>query len=511
MAGRAQAPSDTPSRPLATVVAEHGGQRIAAADRAAAGSGVVPGLPLADARAILPGLRTAGADPLGDRRALAALAGWCGRYTPWTAADDSAIGAGNGVWLEIGGCAHLFGGEAALLADLGRRLDRLGYENAAAVADTPGAAWAVARFTARSAARGAARGAAPSAVIVPPAAQQRAIAALPMAALRLPGSTVEGLRRMGLKRVGDLIGLPRAPLTARFGPAPVRRLDQALGRLDESINPRHPTPALRTRLAFAEPIGRRDDIDEAVRRLLAALCERLAEARRGARRLRLACYRTDGTIFEATVGTSRPVRDIAYLDRLFRNKLDDLDAGFGIEAMALAAEAADPLPLAQAELTGGDGDAGADVAALIDRLGNRLGPAGVVRIESRASHMPERASREVSAASRRAPPVGTPPAPRPVHLLPAPEPIEVVAPIPDHPPVMFRWRRVQHRVARADGPERIGPEWWLEAPADMFNGEARGRDYYRIEDSDGVRFWVYRDGPYRPDTPPRWYLHGFFP
>lgn len=519
-------PASAEGPPLATVTAAQGGLRIAAATPAARAAGVVPGLPLADARALVPGLRTAAADPAGDGRALAALADWCGRYTPWT-----AVNGGDGVWLDIGGCAHLFGGETALLEDLGGRLDGLGFHGLAAAADTPGAAWAVARFA------GHGTGAA---IIVPPGETRHALVALPVAGLRLPPATVEGLNRVGLRRIGDLLGLPRAPLAARFGETVVKRLDEALGRSDEPISPRRPTPPLRARLAFAEPIGRAEDIGAAARRLLDDLCARLERAHRGARRLELALYRVDGTVVRAHIGTGRPTRDAHHLERLFTEKLEGLDSGFGVEVMVLAATAADPLAPVQGTLhtgrgmadTAGDGDG---VARLVDRLGNRLGRERVVRLVPRASHVPERACREVSAL---APPVpagagsagfprsrrpgkadgvqdsetagGRPAQPRPLHLLPWPEPIEVMAPVPDHPPVMFRWRRRRHRVACADGPERIGPEWWLEEPADAFSPRHRIRDYYRVEDTEGRRFWLYREGLYRPAVEPAWYLHGFF-
>ena len=501
-------PASAEGPPLATVTAAQGGLRIAAATPAARAAGVVPGLPLADARALVPGLRTAAADPAGDGRALAALADWCGRYTPWT-----AVNGGDGVWLDIGGCAHLFGGETALLEDLGGRLDGLGFHGLAAAADTPGAAWAVARFA------GHGTGAA---IIVPPGETRHALVALPVAGLRLPPATVEGLNRVGLRRIGNLLGLPRAPLAARFGETVVKRLDEALGRSDEPISPRRPTPPLRARLAFAEPIGRAEDIGAAARRLLDDLCARLERAHRGARRLELALYRVDGTVVRAHIGTGRPTRDAHHLERLFTEKLEGLDSGFGVEVMVLAATAADPLAPVQGTLhtgrgmadTAGDGDG---VARLVDRLGNRLGRERVVRLVPRASHVPERACREVSAL---APPVPAPatsadagsagPTPRPLHLLPWPEPIEVMAPVPDHPPVMFRWRRRRHRVACADGPERIGPEWWLEEPADAFSPRHRIRDYYRVEDTEGRRFWLYREGLYRPAVEPAWYLHGFF-
>ncbi|MGF1641416.1 MAG: DNA polymerase Y family protein, partial [Rhodospirillales bacterium] len=319
-----------------------------------------------------------------------------------------------------------------------------------------------------------------------------------------------------LRRIGDLAALPRGALAARFGAAVLAGLDQAVGHRDEPLSPRRPPPALHVRLAFAEPIGRSDDIRFAVRRMLDELCARLAAAHLGGRRLELALYRTDGTVVRAAVGTGRPGRDPDHLQRLFREKLDGLDPGFGVEVAVLAATVAAPLAPAQAAMAFAPGGRQAEaVGRLIDRLGNRLGPGNVMRLVERASHLPERACRELSAfadapvaagegdqRSRR---------PRPLRLLPWPEPIEVTAPVPDGPPALFRWRRVHYRVAAAEGPERIEPEWWREEDEPDPDGRTRVRDYYRVEDADGRRFWLYREGFYRPDRPPRWYLHGLFP
>ena len=480
---------------------------MVAVNRSAEAAGVRPGLPLADARALVPGLATFEAAPARDRRALEALADWCGRYTPWTAVDNDPGGPGaGGIWLDISGCGHLFGGEAALLEDLVAHLDALGFRARAAAAETPGAAWAVARLAVGKG----------GAAVVPAGQAERALASLPVAGLRLPPATVEGLSRVGLRRIAELAALPRAPLAARFGEATVRRLDEALGQLQEPISPRRPVPPLRVRLAFAEPIARPEDIAAALRRLLAELCARLEKTHQGARRLELALYRADGTTTGAAIGTSRPAREASHLDRLFKEKLGTLDAGFGVEVMTLAATAVDSLPPTQIGLDADNGTRGNDarrVARLVDRLGNRLGPDRVVRLVARASHIPERACSAVSALASPAPPpdgtAGNRP-PRPLYLLPWPEPIEVIAPVGDDAPVLFRWRRDQHLLTRADGPERIGPEWWLEEPQEVSSSQHRIRDYYRVEDTQGRRFWVYRDGPYLPGVRPRWYLHGVF-
>ncbi|MCG8510352.1 MAG: DNA polymerase Y family protein [Rhodospirillales bacterium] len=510
-AEKKQAGSRSEYPALATVTAAHGGMRIAAASPAAQAGGVMPGLPLADARALLPGLRTVEADPQMDLRALDSLAGWCGRYTPWVSVDTDAGGAGAGaVWLDITGCARLFGGEEALLKDLVVRLRRLGFTARAAIADTPGTAWAVARFG----------GFGDSNIsVVPPRRLRRILAPLPVAGLRLDGATIEGLSRVGLRRIGDLLDQPRAPLAARFGEAVMKRLDQALGKRGETLSPRMPVPLLMVRRAFAEPISRVEDIVGTIRHLLDDLCRQLGKSQQGARRLALALYRTDGTHTAVHIGTSRAVRDANHLERLFREKIEKIDPGFGIEVMVLSVPAADVLEAVQTGLEPDQVCRTEGLARLVDRVGNRLGANRISRFAAQASHIPEKASREIPALvptpliSSEALESGEfrPARPRPIHLLPWPEPIEVIAPVPDHPPVMFRWRRRQHRVMRSDGPERIGPEWWLrEQSLDPASNDAATRDYYRVEDAEGQRFWLYREGLYLSGLSPRWYMHGMF-
>jgi protein ImuB len=471
----------------------------------------MPGLPLADARALLPNLHTVQDDPQMDTRTLDSLAAWCGRYTPWTSIDADAGGVGAGaIWLDISGCAHLFDGEEVLLKDLIIRLHQFGFSARAAVADTPGAAWAVARFT--NLEKG-------DVAIVPSHRLRRILGPLPVAGLRLGAATIESLGRVGLRCIEDLFAQPRAPLAARFGEAIIRRLDQALGDRGETLSPRVPVPSLMARRTFAEPITRAEDIAGTIRHLLDDLCRQLDKNRRGARRLNLVVYRTDGTHAGLCIGTSRAVRDADHLERLFRGKIGKIDPGFGIEVMILSVSASDALEAVQIGLESDRTDHAEGLARLVDRVGNRLGADRVSHFVARARHIPEKACCEIPALTP-APAIPSealedgefrPAQSRPVHLLPWPEPIEVMAPIPDHPPVMFRWRRRQHRVMRADGPERIGPEWWLrEQPLDRALDEAATRDYYRVEDAEGHRFWLYREGLYESGRPPRWYMHGMF-
>jgi len=451
---------------------------------------------LTDARALLPGLAVHEAAPVAERRGLARLAAWCGRYSPWVARDGA-----DGIRLDVTGVAHLFGGELALLHDLEGRLAARGISARAAIADSLGAAWALARF-------------APTTPIAAPGgAARRALGPLPVAALRLSSESVDGLAALGLNRIEQLLAIPSAALAARFVPAVTERLAQALGEAAEPLSPERPVPWFLSRLVFAEPIAAVADIEAATARLAAGLCRTLAQEEKGARRLELTLYLADGGLHRLEVGCSRPSREPGHLRRLFAERLSGLEVGFGADVMTLAApvvenQGAAQLGLKQMAPAGRAGAAPAkladdpDLGLLIDRLGNRLGLRNVARPAPRQSHLPEQALRLVAPLAPPADGVFGPDLPRPVRLLPAPEPIEAVAEVPDGPPVLFRWRGRAHQVARADGPERIEPEWWRQ--------RARVRDYYRLEDDGGARFWVYRDGRFEAEAPPRWYLHGFF-
>lgn len=496
-----------PSGPLVTHGAGRRGLYVRAVNRAAAAVGLAPGMTLADARARVPGLLAHAADPLGDARALAGLVRWGGRYTPlaapWSFAGDGLNGHGpnglDGLWLDIGGSAHLFGGEAALLADAHARLARFGFTARGAIADTAGAAWAMARFGAGG--------------VLPSGAAREMLAPLPMAALRLAPATAEALSGVGLRRIGDLYGQARAGLARRFGAALLRRLDQALGTTDEPLSP-PPQPApLLARMAFAEPVGHMADIEAAARALLDDLCAQLARAGLGAGRVVLRLRHAGGGATEITAATGRPSRSPGHLMALLEGRIAGFAPGFGIDAITAHARMTAPLAATQAALlTGGEArdeeDTGRLVDRLIDRLANRLGPRRVRRLAAHASHIPERAWRAVPATDKKLPPQPpAPTAPRPPRLLACPEPLTVITPAPGAPPAVIRWRGQLRRIVRADGPERIGPEWWrLE-----IGGQTETRDYYRLEDADGRRLWVFRQIARTAAGAPRWYLHGVFP
>ncbi len=496
-AGGDGGPAPLPSRPRPLVTAARAElvRSVVAADALAAAAGIAPGHSLANARALVPGLDVRPADARGDAEALARLADWCQRYTPWVAIETDDAGNGAGLWLDIAGCAHLFGGEEALIGDLVRRLGAFGYGARAGIADTAGAAWAVARFAGGDGA------------VVAPGGEGRALMKLPAAALRLAPAMVRELDRLGLRLVGDLDQLARAALRRRFGPQPGLQLDRALGRAAEPIAPRLAPAAHQARLLCPEPIAHADGIAAGLGRLLRELCQDLEAAGQGARRVELALYRVDGAVERASVGTSRPSRDVAAISRLFAQRLERLDPGFGVEIMVLTAPRVEPAPARQEVLATGPMErnapgAAGDLSALIDRLGNRLGFAALVRPAPRASHWPERAVMTVPAAedlpTSRA--VASWPAlpPRPLRLLARPEPVTVEE--TSDAPLSFAWRGLTRRARRLEGPERIAGEWWRDA--------ARARDYVRFEDEEGRRYWLYRevDAP----SPSRWYLHGLF-
>lgn len=503
--------------PLALATAAQGGQRITGRNRAAAEAGIAVGQLVADAMALSPGLAVHPADVAGDAAALKKLADWCGRYTPWTAPDPHGCGdEPDGILMEVTGCDHLFGGEKALLDDLARRFRGFGFSARVVAAATPGAAWALARFGERRI------------FVLPTGEEERALRSLPVAALRLSAEVSGGLHRLGLKRIGDLYGRPRAPIAARFGPSVARRLDEALGRAAEPVSPELPLVPYRARLLFADGLTRIEDIETATGRLAEELGDLLARDRKGARKLELLLFRVDGEVTRLLAGTSAASRDPVHLARLFREKFrqvsDDFDAGFGIEAMSLAALAVDALAPVQGALAGDERKV-RDIDALIDRLANRLGQKRVRRLAPRASHVPERAvafSPAMGPAMGERSPAFAPndsspndwrvdawqrldgTVGRPLRMLACAEPIEVTAEVPEGPPRRFRWRKVLHEVARTEGPERIAPEWWRR-------DGGRTRDYYRVEDVDGRRFWLYRDGLYDRDAEmPRWYMHGMF-
>nr|WP_310214924.1 DNA polymerase Y family protein [Caulobacter sp. BE264] len=480
--------------PFALLVSERGTRRLAAVDDQARSVGLYPGQKAADALALVPNLVTVDHDQAADRAALEALCDWCVRFSPAVAIDGD-----DGLFLDITGTDHLWGGEAAMLVDLISRLARWGVPARAAIADTAGAAWALARFG-------------PDLAIAPPGEQRASIAPLPVAALRLGEDAEAQLPRLGLHRVGQVLALPRAQLAKRFGLAAVLRLDQASGQAAEALTFRRPASPWFDRLAFFEPISAPEDLARVAADALALICARLEAEGRGAKRFEVVFHRLDGRSFPVRVGLARIGRDAQRLARLVKPKLDVVDPGFGIEVVTVHASAVEPMGAAQERLDA-DAEASADetLAPLIDRLVNRLGENRVWRADPFESHVPERSVVRVGPLDPPASARWDSDRPRPVRLFKRPEAIvAIAAELPDYPPRLFTWRGRSHRIRRAEGPERIGQEWWRAGVAKGEAGPGKIRDYYRVEDDDGGRFWIFRQGLYGGEDAPKWWIHGLF-
>jgi protein ImuB len=475
-----------PDKPLAIVAVSGSKRRIMAVNRVAHDRGVMTGQRLTDAKAIAPDLVSVAADREADNAALGALSRWAQRFTPSTASC-----APGGLWLDITGCARLWRGERRLVEALIEQLSARGIPCRAAVADTFGAAWAFARRTDRY-------------HILPPGGHRDLLPDLPLGALRLGAETLAGLRRLGLKTIGQAMELPRAQLAGRFDDL-LPRLDQALGDAPEAVAFEHPPSPWFESATFADFIMTPEDLQRAIDMLAIKLCHRLGEAGQGGRRFEARFFGADNSIQRMTVATSLANRDAKAIGKLLTAKLETIDPGFGIEVVTLRASRIEPMAERQMSMDT-RGDALANIAPLIDKLGNRLGFKNIWRLAPYESHWPERSVTQVPAMAEPYKHVWQNGWARPIRLLSRPEPIEVMATVPDYPPHKFRWRRVLRKVRRAEGPERIAPEWWQE-PKGKKPSEAR--DYYRVEDESGARFWVYRDGHYSDAGGPRWFIHGF--
>ncbi len=512
-------PLGKPHEP-AVLLEKHGNiRRIAALDDPAIRAGLHLYQPLADALAIYPKLITADAEPEMCKTALAELALRAQRYSPLTAPAPH-----DGIWLDITGCAHLWGGEAELAEDLLGKLRTRGIPARAAIAPTFGAAYALAHHADPYAiAKGEAQAKELAALLAP----------LPPERLRISRETAIMLRKLGLFTIGAVQKLPRAGLARRF-PDLLPQLDKAIGRVKEAIDFLRPPIPWIERLRFAEPVSAPEDLERITLKLLEMLCKRLQAGREGGLKFEIHFYRCDGEVQSQAVSTALPTRDCARIMRLFREKLGLIDPGFGVDLAMLAAPQTESLYELQSNILQTQKSAATveDLAALIDALENRLGKGRVYRVVPWESYIPERALKRVAPLPSTSPsrkgddsseaaacslssgeragvrsyvwkPVGE----RPIRLFARPQPIDATAALPDSPPVMFRWRMVLHRIARSEGPERISPEWWRGKSDET----AQVRDYYRVESIQGLRFWVFREGVYGGKQLPRWYLHGVFP
>ncbi|KEO91273.1 hypothetical protein EH31_01010 [Erythrobacter longus] len=501
--------------PTALITETAHGPRIDAVNAAGHAAGARTGQMLADARALYPGLKTAPSDPAGDLAFLEKLALWAQRWGPWSALDPP-----DGVIVDVTAVAHLFGGEGRLLADVERAFAKRHLAVRAAIAPTAGAAWALAHFGPRLGGG--------SSILAPSSeeAMMRQLADLPAAALRLDTDVLTVLRRLGLKRLGDLADITRGAINrteaaardalhrrfrGRKSPSanPLIRLDQLLGRVPEPLLPVVPQHMPLVQRRLMEPLRHRSLLDQVLEDLAQDMARELEAQGQGARRLELGMWRVDGEVIVRRLELAAATRDAAHITRLFAEKLEGIEAGFGIETVRLRVSWAEPFAASQSDVEEAAARHGTSLSACIDRLSVRLGPQAVRRPVAHASHLPERGVIWQPALSSFTAPLTAPntlniPLARPLKLLDRPEKIAVLYASPDGYPQRFRWRARVHEVARVQGPERIAPEWWRE------RSTTRLRDYYRIEDKQGARYWIYRSGitgDGRGGTPD-WFLHG---
>jgi protein ImuB len=487
--------------PLVAVARIDNAQRLVSVDDKAARLGLGAGLSLADARARFPALVAVKAEPAEEARLLERLCDWCSRFTPLAGLDGR-----DGLMLDISGVSHLFEGEAALIEDCRARLSAQGITVVIGAAGNPRAAWALARFS--------------GVKIAPEPLNDKAFARLfhhlPLGALGLDEKTAADMARAGLRRIGDIALRPRAPITARFGAIPIARLDALKGLERPSIAPRFTPPDFCAERRFASPIETIEAIEAQLRKLADDLVVLLERQAKGARRIELSLYRVDGHVRRILVGASQPLNEARAIVRLIAEKLaspdeDVIDAGYGVDLMRLACHAAEPLAPSEADLERAhEAERAHALAELLDRLTARLGTRAVTRRELIEAHLPDEAEAASPATLGRTRTRGegletaaAMPA-RPLRLFARPEPIEALAEAPDGPPLRFRWRRVLHNVAAIEGPERIAAPWWRGAHAPT-------RDYFRAEDTEGRRFWLYREGLIGRETlHAKWFVHGLF-
>ncbi|MBY5336387.1 DNA polymerase Y family protein [Rhizobium leguminosarum] len=481
-------PDIPPERAIAVIAKSSARRWVSAADAAAKKAGVLVGMPAAKAQALFQGLMMVDADPVADASALERITLWALTvYSPIVAMD-----APDGIVLDTEGADHLQGGEEPMLTGIANHFRSRGLTARVAIADTWGAAHACARAISRET------------VIVPRGEIVRAVERLPISLLRLPEKVAGDLRTLGFRTIGELANTARAPLALRFGPELGRRLDQTFGRVSEPIDPIRSPELIEVSRSFAEPIGAPETINKYVGRLVVQLVEELQRKGLGVRRTDLVVEKVDGTRQAIRAGTAKPAREVAWLAKLFKDRTEKIEPGFGIEKLSLVAVMSQPLEEMQktSSLVEEEND---DITPLIDIFGNR--GQRVYRLAPAASDVPERSVRRIAASAQDVGESWTHEWKRPVRLLDRPDPIEAMALMPDHPPVWFSWRGKRRRVKCADGPERVFGEWWVRT------SEVEAvRDYFVVEDDIGERYWIFRsgDGVDAGTGSHKWFLHGIF-
>lgn len=464
---------------------DHGRMIITAVNALAKALGIEPGMAVADARAVLPGIEVLDDQPELSSRLLFRIATWCIRFSPVVAIDPP-----DGLLLDVTGCSHLWGGDKAYLTDIYTRIKNKGYTIRMSIADTTGAAWAVARY-----------GKGP--VIIEEGKHMEALLPLPPEALRLETGTIERLYKLGLRKISQFIHIPHKTLRRRFGEHCIMRLKQALGNEEEIIQPVVPVAEYQERLPCLEPIVTATGIEIALKRLLEAMCLRLQREQKGLRKLFFKCYRIDGKVVQVAIGTNSPSHHAAHLFKLFETRLPAIEPGLGIELFLLEASGVEEYFARPGQLWSGAGSLqDIRLTEMVDRIAGRIGAENIIRYLPDEHYWPERSFKPADTLGEPVTSVWKTDHPRPLHVLPQPEPVTVTAPVPDYPPMSFRYKEILHTIKKADGPERIEAEWWV--------AEGEHRDYYIVEDEAGARYWLFRLGHYTGEKPHRWFLHGFF-
>jgi len=457
---------------------------VTAANNLARAQGIQKNMVLADAKALYPSLHAIDDKPGLATQLVNRIAEWCIRFTPVAAADYP-----NGVSLDASGCTHLWGGEEAYLKDISNRLRARGYAVRVAMADTIGCAWATARYGKE--------------MIIEKGGQFNALAPLPVSSLRLDEKTTVLLNKLGLRQVNDIINLPRTSLRRRFGTTLLQRLRQAIGEEEETITPVYPLEPFQERLPCIEPIKHKEGIEIALQHLLTNLCARLCKEGKGLRKAFFRAYRLDGGTSGIEINTNQPSQNCQHLFQLFSIKLSTIEPKEGIELFLLEATITEDAVVKQEALWQmGSGALDAKVLDLMDRFAARFGPEAVQRFLPTEHYWPERSFKKSSDLNEEPTTEWKLDRPRPMQIVSPPELIEVTAPIPDYPPLNFRYKGQLHKVVKADGPERIEQEWWIQ--------DGQHRDYYAVEDEEGRRYWLFRSGHYNEVKSPKWFLHGFF-
>jgi protein ImuB len=475
---------DLKNIPFVLRTPSHGRMVITAVNAVAEMKGINIGMVLADARAIIPDLEVLDDKPDLADKLLRRLAEWCIRFTPIVAIDPP-----DGLLLDATGCAHLWGGDLPYVAQIVKKLNARGYDIRAAMADTAGVAWAVARFSKEP-------------LVIACGMHIEALMCLPPEALRLEQATAEGLHKLGLHQIRQFIRMPRSSLRRRFGQHFIMQLDMALGKEIEVIEPIQPVEPYRERLPCPEPIITATGIEIALQQLLETLCLRLQQDQKGLRTAIFKGYRVDGIVEQVNIGTSRPAHNVRHLFKLFEHKIRMIEPALGIELFILEAlKVEDHCPQQEKIWEGSTGLDDIRLSELIDRLASKIGVHAIHRYVPDEHYWPERSLKLASSLHEKLASAWPVNKLRPLQLLPKPEPVEVTSLIPDHPPMLFRHEGKLHPIIKADGPERIEQEWWLQ--------QGQHRDYYRVEDEDGRRYWLFRLGHYNDKTY-QWFIHGYF-